>query len=526
MNVSDRKSKIHGLILIPIMFLLLGGCARLPENSGRTTSFAYSQPEETTIGKDWAKAFQNHPGQSAYYLLYDGHDALAARALLASRAEHTIDAQYYLLHKDKVGGLFIDQLLKAADRGVRVRLLVDDMGLEGRDFNISVFDNHANIEVRIFNPFGRNTHRAFQFVTGLGKQTRRAHNKSFTTDNIASILGGRNIGNEYFNADPEFNFYDLDVLVVGPVVREVSASFDQFWNHELSYPSSLLAEKIPTAYQSREIMEEFGDFIAEQSNSEYIESLENSEFARHLKDKTGKISWGLGEIVGDDPQKLTTDTADTTYHLSRELVPYLDKVDNELLIFSPYFIPGKGGLAYFKKLRERGVSVSVLTNSLASTDVPIVHSGYANYRRQLLRMGVTLYELNRNLTKEQQQVMKEGKLYESKSSLHAKAIIIDRSLVFIGSLNLDPRSVKQNTEIGIVLKSSEIADRMAIFFDKFVPLVAFRLELRTDENDFEHIVWHGLEDGENKTLYWEPHTSFWERFTMGFLRLVPAESQL
>jgi putative cardiolipin synthase len=525
-KVSNRKTILYRALLVPILVLVFAGCARLPENSERTTSFAYSEQEETRIGKDWAKAFQNHPGQSAYYLLYDGHDALVARALLASRAEHTIDAQYYLLHKDKVGGLFIDQLLKAADRGVRVRLLVDDMGMEGRDFNISVLNNHANIEVRIFNPFGRNTSRVFQFVTGLGKQTRRAHNKSFTIDNIASILGGRNIGNEYFNADPEFNFYDLDVLVVGPVVREVSGSFDQFWNHELSYPSPLLAEKIPTADQSREILEEFGDYIAEQSNSEYIESLENSEFARHLKDKTGKISWGVGEIVGDDPQKLTTDTADTTYHLSQELAPYLDKVDNELLIISPYFIPGKGGLAYFKKLRERGVNITVLTNSLASTDVSIVHSGYANYRRQLLRMGVTLYELNRNLTKEQQQVVKEGKLYESKSSLHAKAIIIDRSLVFIGSLNLDPRSVKQNTEIGIVIKSSEIADRMAMFFDKFVPSVAFRLELRTDESGFEHIVWHGLEDGENKTLYWEPHTSFWERFSMGFLRLVPAESQL
>ena len=526
MNLSNRIVMVYRAILVLIVLLVFAGCARLSENSLRTTSFAITEPEETKIGRDWQKAFQSHPGQSAYYLLYDGYDALVARALLASQAERTIDAQYYLLHKDKVGGLFIDQLLKAADRGVRVRLLLDDMGLDGRDFRMGVLDNHTNIEVRIFNPFGRNINRAIQFVTGLGKQTRRAHNKSFTVDNIASILGGRNIGNEYFIADPEFNFYDLDVLAVGPVVREVSGSFDQFWNHELSYPVSSLAEKIPTAEQTRKIMEEFDDFIAEQSQSEYIESLKNSNLARELQGKTGKIIWGPGEIVGDDPQKLTTDTADTTYHLSRELAPYLNEVGNELLILSPYFVPGKSGLSFFRKLRERGVNITVLTNSLASTDVPVVHSGYANYRRQLLKMGVTLYELNRNLTNEQKQVMKEGKLYESKSSLHAKAMIIDRSLVFIGSLNLDPRSVQQNTEIGIVLKSSEIADRLAMFFDKIVPSIAFRLELRTDENGFEHIVWLGLVDGENETLYWEPHTSFWERFSMGFLRLVPAESQL
>jgi len=521
-NVSDRKSKVQSLVLIPIMFLLLGGCARLPENSGRTTSFAYNQPAETTIGKRWEKAFQENPDDSAYYPLGNGHDALFARGLLANLAERTIDAQYYLWHKDAVGGLLLGKLFKAADRGVRVRLLLDDMGLEGRDFNMAVADAHPNMEVRIFNPFGRNTSRVMQFVTGLGEQTRRSHNKSFTIDNIATILGGRNIGDEYFIADPELDFYDLDVLVVGPVVQEVSGSFDQFWNHELSYPVSSLAVKLPTVQQSQEIRANFDEFVSEQQTSEYFEMIQNSELAEDLRSSTHEFIWGPGEIVGDDPQKLVTDTDDKTYHLSEELGPYLNEVNNELLIISPYFVPGKGGLAYFKKLREQGVSVTVLTNSLASTDVPIVHSGYANYRRQLLRMGVKLYELNSQLNKE----MERGKFYESKSSLHAKAMVIDRSIVFIGSLNLDPRSVIQNTEIGIVLKSTEIADRLAMFFDKKVDLIAYRLELKIDQDGFEHIVWHGVVDGEKIKRYWEPNTSFWERFSMGFLRLMPAESQL
>ena len=527
MNVSESRSKIHCLIVISIMFLLLGGCARLPENSGRTTSFAYSQPEETTIGKNWEKSFQEHPGDSAYYLLSNGHDALVARLMLAARADHTIDAQYYLLHKDKVGGLFLDQLYKAADRGVRVRLLLDDMGLEGRDFHGAVMDAHANIEVRIFNPFGRNTSRTIQFVTGFGKQTRRAHNKSFTIDNIATILGGRNIGDEYFIADRELDFYDLDVLAVGPVVPEASGSFDQFWNHELSYPVSSLVEQIPTPEEVQKIKAEFDEFISDQQQTEYLERLKNSKFAQNLGSGTQKFIWGPGKIVGDDPQKLSTDIEDETYHLSEELVPYLNEVNNELLISSPYFIPGKSGLAYVEKLRERGVSITVLTNSLASTDVPIVHSAYANYRRQLLKLGVNVYELNVNLTKENKKFRKKNPaFYQSMSSLHAKAMIIDRSVVFIGSLNLDPRSVVQNTEIGIVLESTEIADSLSSFFDNTIDSVAFRLELRTDDDGFEYIVWHGLEDGEKKVFLSEPHTSFWERFTMGFLRLMPAESQL
>ena len=376
--------------------------------------------------------------------------------------------------------------------------------------------------MRIFNPFGRNTSRTIQFITGLGKQTRRSHNKSFTIDNIATILGGRNIGDEYFIADPELDFYDLDVLAVGPVAPEVSGSFDQFWNHELSYPVSSLAEQVPIPEESKEIKAKFDEFISDQQQTEYIKSLKNSEFAQVFRSGTQEFIWGPGKIVADDPQKLTTDIDDKTYHLSEELGPYLNEVNNELLIFSPYFIPGKAGLAYFKKLRERGVSVTVLTNSLASTDVPIVHSGYANYRRQLLRMGVKLYELNSQLNKE----MKKGKFYESKSSLHAKAMVIDRSIVFIGSLNLDPRSVVQNTEIGIVINSKEIADKFAMYFDKKVDSIAYRLELRIDQDGFEHIVWHGSGDVEDRTLYWEPHTSFWERFSMGFLRLMPAESQL
>lgn len=516
----DRK-KI-GVLFYVLSLTIVTGCARLPDNADRSLSYAYPHPEKTAIAGELTRHRQDPPDESAYLILGRGMDAFVARAALAHVAEHTIDAQYYLLHHDTVGGLFVDQLLKAADRGVRVRLLLDDMGLDGRDFNIAIVDGHPNVEVRIFNPFGRNIGRTLQFVTGFGKQTRRSHNKSFTIDNYATILGGRNIGNEYFVADPELAFLDLDVMVMGPIVKDVSESFDRFWNHELSYPISLLTAQKPTADESRLAKKRLEDFIEEQEGSVYIQKLKNTDLANTLRNKSVDLTWAKGRIVADDPNKLTTPTSDSTYHLSEELRPYLDNTASDLLIISPYFVPGKSGVAFFKNLRERNVRVRILTNSLASNDVSLVHSGYAKYRRALLRMGVELFELNKNLVQEN----RKGAFYESKASLHAKTFIIDREKIFIGSLNLDPRSVVENTEIGIIFESQEIAAELENVFDKGIEKIAFRLELKKDSDGFEYIVWNGIVDGELQTLFSEPHTSAWQRFTSGLLRILPVESQI
>lgn len=513
---------ITAVLLICCILVLIGGCAKLPDNSERSFSYAYTEPDNTTISKNTEEHFDANPGESGFLLLKDGMDAFVARAVLANAAEHTIDAQYYLLHQDTIGGLFIDQLLKAADRGVRVRLLLDDIGLEGRDFNLEIINEHPNVEIRVFNPFGRNTGRTFQFLTGFGKQTRRSHNKSFSIDNVATILGGRNIGDEYFLADPQFAFLDLDVFIIGPVVKEVSYSFDKYWNHELSFPISLLIKQKPTAEESRRAMERFTLFIQGQEESAYVKRLNTTDLAKALKENAVNNIWATGHVVADDPEKLVTDTSDTTYHLLEQLWPYFTSIRSDLLIYSPYFVPGKEGVAFFKELRSRGVRVRILTNSLASTDVPVVHSGYANYRRALLRMGVELYELKRDLGKD----IQKGAFYESKSSLHAKAFVLDKEKVFIGSLNFDPRSVVQNTEIGIVIDSAEIANQLIDPFDNHIAEVAFRLELKKDQDNFEYIVWHGLVDGKQQTFFAEPFTSLWQRFMVRFLRLIPAESQL
>ena len=507
--------------------LVLGGCASLPDNSNRTESLHYTDTDDTPLGKLVEERLPAHAeGQSGYLLLPDGLDAFVARAVLTQRAERSIDTQYYMWHSDEVGNLLANQLFMAADRGVRVRLLLDDIDEGGRDLNIAVFDHHPNIEVRLFNPFGRNTGRTMQYVTGFGKQTRRAHNKSYTVDNQATILGGRNIGDEYFSADPNLAFADLDVLAIGPVAREVSRSFDEYWNSPLSFPIATLVDTLPTEADLQQGQQRMADFTAAEKDSAYLQRLADSDLSNSIRNKSVEFVWGDGKVYADPPEKLTQSTGDSDYQMWTDVKPYMANAQQELIILSPYFVPGKSGVAFLKQLRERGVRVRILTNSLASTDVGIVHAGYSRYRKALLRAGVELYELNEVTSKEERRAWSKGEIGRGKSSLHAKSFVIDREIVFIGSLNLDARSVVQNTEIGVVLESAEIGGRVAYNFDQRIDEVGFRLALEEDEQGGEQLRWHGLVDGEPVTFTADPYTSFWRRFGIGFMRVLPIESQI
>lgn len=520
---SNRGTSILSIVLAIV--LLVAGCAKLPDNSGRSTSFATQPDDSSPLYREAAKVLGPDPEENSYLLLGDGLDALVARAVLASYAVKSIDAQYYLLHNDTVGALFIDQLLKAADRGVRVRLLVDDMDMAGRDTASAVLDSHPNIEVRLFNPFGRNTSRLFQYISGFGTLTRRSHNKSFTVDSIATIVGGRNIGDEYFVADPALAFLDLDVLAVGPAAALVAGSFDLYWNHELSYPIVTLVETLPTAAQVREKKAAFREYIEQQRETVYFKNLTESNLAKAKRGISVDLhkGKGRGEVVWDHPDKLLS-FGDQANMLLADLKPYLEGAEKELLVISPYFIPGSKGIEFFRKLRDRGVRVVIFTNSLSSTDVSVVHAGYAKYRRELLKMGVELYELNRDFSGDESN--KNWKFYESKASLHAKCFVIDRTTTFIGSLNLDPRSVIQNTEIGMIIESEPIASEIAVFIDREISTLAFRLELEAGYQGTSYLIWRGVVDGQQRSLKAEPYTSFWQRFMVGLMRLLPIESQL
>lgn len=505
--------------------LLFGGCATLPENIDRQPSHIFTDTDDSFLGQLFHDEKAAHPDKSGFLLLSDGLDAFVARSLLAKQAERSIDAQYYLFHNDLTGRLLIYHLLQAADRGVRVRLLVDDMDLAGRDLGAAALDSHPNMEVRIFNPFSRKVGRYSQFLTRLGSVTRRMHNKSFTVDNQATILGGRNIGDEYFEAHPDIAFGDLDVLCIGPVAGEVSESFDRYWKSELAYPASTLKGRPLTPEELDQMSRKMSDFILEQSDSEYIKALRNSPLANNLRQDSVRFYWGEAEVIYDQPEKLLHAFSKTKYHLAPKLEPYFEGVSEELIIFSPYFVPGKEGVAFLTQLSQRGVRVRILTNSLSSTDVGIVHAGYAKYRKPLLRGGVELYEVNKKLTREERKEKKGGQ-GSSKASLHAKSFVFDRKLVFIGSLNLDPRALVHNTEIGVVFSSSEIAKGMSDWFDDNIKNVAFRLELYTGVNGSEQIRWHGTIDGQERTFKVDPYTSFWRRFGIGFMGLLPIESQL
>ncbi len=523
-NIPRFATKRLWILLLAL--LTIASCATMPKGFEKPASTAFTDTAGTALGRELHGKLAAHAGQSGFLMLVSGLDAFVARAALSHIAERSIDAQYYLFHDDLTGRLLIYQLIKAAERGVRVRLLVDDMDLAGRDMGAAVLDSLPNMEVRIFNPFSRNASRLLQLVTRFGSVTRRMHNKSFTVDNQATIIGGRNIGDEYFEADPMLAFADLDVLAIGPVVRQVSTSFDRYWNSDLAYPASVLRGKPVTAEEARSLRHRLAAYVARQAGSPYLKALVDSDLANRIRQHYIRYNWGKAEIVADRPEKLAHDTDKTQYHLAPQLAPFFEAVRKELIIFSPYFVPGKSGTAFLSELSRRGVRVRILTNSLASTDVGLVHAGYAKYRKKLLRAGVDLYEMNKQRSHRQRNAKKGGYSGSGKASLHTKSFIFDRREVFVGSLNLDPRAVVHNTEIGMVLDSKEIAVGMADWFDHNIGKVAFRLELQKGANGQEKIVWHGLENGQPRIFTVDPYTSVWRRMGIRLMSLLPIESQL
>jgi putative cardiolipin synthase len=510
------------VLLLPL--LVTCGCTSLPGNSDRIASTAFEDAGSTRLGSAAGQMSRSYPGQSGFLLLGNGLDALVARAALAALADRSLDVQYYLFHDDLVGGLLAYQLLQAADRGVRVRLLLDDMGLENRDGNIAILNSHPNIEIRIFNPFTRGVLRSIQFLTRFGSVTRRMHNKTFSADNSATIVGGRNIGNEYFDADPELAFGDLDVLSFGPVVREVSASFDEYWNSELSYPVDTLSREVAPD-ELEKLRPGWAGLMKKERDSAYVTALKESNFARSLEAGSLTLDWGRATVLADKPEKISSEVQEEGFYLAPQLIKYLEQTQKELIILSAYFVPGRSGVDFLKSLTSRGVRVRILTNSLASNDVTLVHAGYARYRRELLRAGVELYEVDKKLSRRQRKEKKEAGS-SGKSSLHAKTFILDRKLMFISSFNFDPRSVMENTEVGILFHSPQLAEAGGKQFDGQIGTDAFKLELTTDDDGIELIHWVIDQDGKKLVYTNDPYTSVWRRFILFMAGWLPIESQL
>jgi len=505
--------------------LMVGGCASLPDNVARDESHALQDTATTTLGLQSHAAQQVHPGQSGFRPLKSGVDALLARIVLAEAAQRSLDVQYYIWHDDLTGRIFAHALLRAADRGVRVRVLLDDVGAQANDETLLSLDAHPNIEIRLFNPVASRSFRGLGMLSDFSRVNRRMHNKAFVADNQAAILGGRNIGDEYFEASSEVAFGDLDVLTVGPVVGEVSTAFDQFWNAPASYPIATLLGRSVGSASLTALRAELAAYLEANRDSPYV-TRAGSRLAEESASGRYPFDWGKATLLYDDPAKIGRAPDATEGHLLPQFSGIGKQVQQDLLIISPYFIPGKQGVAWLNGLVKRGIRVTVLTNSLAATDVGAVHSGYQRYREALLEGGVVIYELKPGAVQPAKAENKTKGFGSSRASLHAKSFVFDHQAVFIGSLNLDPRSIQLNTEIGVVCESAPLAEDIAAPLERNLDTIAWRLERVVDASGRAHIEWveTGAE-GERRYVN-EPEVSAMRRLSVWFLGLLPIESQL
>lgn len=522
-----------------LVLLLLPACASLPRNPGRTESRAFDRPAETRLGKGLAPALERHPGQSGFYLLPSGLDAFVARALLAEAAESTLDVQYYIFHDDLTGKLLLDRILAAADRGVRVRILLDDMYSAGKDDVITAFSSHPSIEVRLFNPFAGRSRlsRLSDWLFDFSRVNRRMHNKMFVADGAAGIVGGRNVGNEYFAAREDYNFGDLDLLVAGGVVRELGAVFDAYWNSPHAFPAESFLREAPPPDALGKISRSLAAHREENRNSSYVERLRASDLVRRLQGGELPLVFGDARVVFDRPDKIAgaePPTEESTWWGG--LARHVGDVRSEVIFISPYFVPGPRGLERFRALRSEGVRVRILTNSLASNDVAVVSAGYAKYREAMLKAGVELYEIRPVLAVAESDLPEVKKRFGSSgAALHAKTLVFDRRTVFVGSANLDPRSVNLNTEHGIVVHSPDLARQVSEMFGRLTdPRASFRLALRkpppgsrgADAGSPGELVWITQENGKEVVFDEEPYVGFWKRLSTGIQWFLAPESLL
>jgi putative cardiolipin synthase len=505
--------------LLPPLLLLASACAPLPERpalpAGQAIPVAVS---DGGLDELVAPAEAAHPGQSAFRLVSDGREAFAIRHLSARIAVRSLDVQTYIWHSDLTGLLLAAAILDAAERGVQVRLLLDDMDARAKQYTMAALDAHPNIEIRVFNPLASRSgslSMAFEFLGNFGRLNHRMHNKSWVADNRLAVVGGRNIGDEYFGASEEVNFVDLDFAMIGPVVRDVSASFDRFWNSPATYPVSVLQEGPLDQAALQALQDRFGPALEEAKRSEYAESLRRDDAVRRLTTGDWPMTWtGEYRFVSDEPLKAKKEESLERSAVAVALRDAIQETKRGISIVSPYFVPGESATGWLADAARAGKEVGILTNSLAANDVAAVHGGYSKYRTALLEGGVTLWEL-----KPDGGTATSSSLFGSSgASLHTKALTIDGELLFVGSFNLDPRSAILNTEQGVLVGSPGLSRQFeGLFEQQTAPERAWRVSLVDGE-----LRWS---DG-TQQLDDEPLASGWRRFQAWFARVFPVEAQL
>jgi len=513
------EAKVRSLFAV-LFTGLLAGCADELGDYDRTISTAFQDPLSTRAGQLFQHAAAEHPGESGFAIIRHGREAFTARIAFTELAEHSLDVQYYIWEADATGFILMDRLLRAADRGVRVRVLVDDINLTGRDDRAAAMDVHPNVEVHVFNPFRHRDSRLIDFAIDLGRVNHRMHNKIMVVDNAMAIVGGRNIGDHYFEVASDANFRDLDIAAAGPVVPEISEVFDHFWNGDWAVPISALVDRPYTEAD----LEATVAYLREQIAAvDYPHPLDQDvgTLVSELSAIRDQFIWAPGRVVWDDPQRITEGIAQGA--MAEALFRKVDTLQTELLMESAYFVMPAFGMDKIVELVGRNVRVRVLTNSLASNDVIAAHAGHAKRRKQLVESGVELYELRPDADALRRNAGAHSDAQSVSSSLHTKAVVFDRESVFIGSFNLDPRSGSINTEAGLYVESPALAEQVIAFMDEGVrPENSFRVQL----DDSGELVWVTEVDGVEVRFEHDPYSSFWERLVARFIAMLPIEHQL
>jgi putative cardiolipin synthase len=496
----------------------------LPELDGRTASTALTDTADTQLGRYAVKANPGDTTKSGIYPLASPEEAFASRALLARAAERSLDVQYYIWHGDASGYLLFEECWEAAERGVRVRLLLDDNNTSGLDETLAALDSHANIEVRLFNPFANRSMRLLGYLTDFSRLNRRMHNKSLTADTQATIVGGRNIGDEYFALGEGMVFADLDVIAVGQAARDVAKAFDLYWNSESAYP----AESIVGQASAGAIADLKAKFAATRSSPEaahYLDALKRTRLIEALVADELALEWAATHLVYDEPGKVLGDIPASDLLFTR-MQQVLGDAQREIDLISPYFVPGEEGTKALSAYSGRGIKLRVLTNSLAATDVGAVHAGYAKRREELLRGGVHIYELKPDPLQDAKRAKSDSKGVggstggaDSSASLHAKTFAIDRSRAFVGSFNFDPRSYNLNTELGVVIDSPKLADSISATLDRDLARSTYEVLLKEGDG----LEWVEHTDQGEVRYDEEPKTGFWKRFGVSFMSILPIE---
>jgi len=507
---------ISQAVLCLSLVALLGACASAPIDYPRTPSSALEDTSDTTLARESIYWREQAPSSNGFYPLTKGKDAFGARLLLMEQAQASIDVQYFLMKPDDAGLVFSAKLIEAADRGVRVRFLLDDIFTTVDDVSLSLLDEHPNIELRIFNPISRKGVAAFNYVGNFKLANRRMHNKSFTVDNQVSIVGGRNIAVEYFQLETTGEFIDFDMLGFGPIVQEISASFDRYWNHKLAVPfEAMMTDKLRSKQEERrqlarqKISESGYSIYADVTNTVVMKQLLADELDPYLAD---------ARMIVDDPDKLLNKISIDQQTVTREIWQVLNEVQSEIIIFTPYFIPRERGIELIRDLTARGVRIVLITNSLATNNHTPVHSAYMSHRKDVLDAGVELWEARADAAKI---TAPDGSTQLDQLTLHTKGMLIDRQKIFVGSLNLDPRSIDINTEMGILIDSPVLAGEMADSSLAGIVDMAYRVKM--DEN--RKLSWHATIDGKQVVETKEPQTTAWRRFMAWVMKIAP-EGQL